>query len=113
MGGGMVAYIFAKKSINADRAQKVLDDKEWRKKQEKLRENEHQFRAYMLGKTGGKGGNGNGNGNGNGDDNGGAEPSREMTDPAPTRHAPEEGQLEKSKYEATEVWRSPKGDRFV
>jgi hypothetical protein len=44
------------------------------------------------------------------------DPSREASqDPAPTRHAPEnEGQQtrEKSKYEATDVFRSRKGDRF-
>lgn len=44
------------------------------------------------------------------------DPSREASqDPAPTRHAPEdEAQKakEKSKYEATEVFRSRKGDRF-
>jgi hypothetical protein len=36
-------------------------------------------------------------------------------DPAPTRHAPatEEQGGEKSKFAATEVWRSKKGDRFV
>jgi len=37
------------------------------------------------------------------------------TDPAPTRHAPAtEGQrvFEKSKYEASVPFRSPKGDRF-
>jgi hypothetical protein len=43
-------------------------------------------------------------------------PSQEASlDPAPTRHAPEtEAQRvgEKSKYEASEVWRSKKGDRL-
>ena len=43
-------------------------------------------------------------------------PSREASlDPAPTRHAPvSEGQRvkEKSKYEASEPYRSRKGDRF-
>jgi hypothetical protein len=43
-------------------------------------------------------------------------PSLEATqDPAPTRHAPTtQGQQvgEKSKYEASEVWRSKKGDRL-
>jgi len=43
-------------------------------------------------------------------------PSMEATeDPAPTRHAPTtQGQQveEKSKYEASEVWRSKKGDRL-
>jgi hypothetical protein len=36
-------------------------------------------------------------------------------DPAPTRHAPEhEGQqvAEKSKYEASDVYRQKRGDRF-
>jgi lysyl-tRNA synthetase class I len=44
------------------------------------------------------------------------DPSLEASqDPAPTRHAPEdEGQKvrEKSKYEASDVYRSRKGDRF-
>ena len=43
-------------------------------------------------------------------------PSQEaISDPAPTRHAPEsEGQRvrEKSKYEASEPYRAKKGDRF-
>lgn len=43
-------------------------------------------------------------------------PSLEASsDPAPTRHEPDtdaQRAREKSKYEATEVYRSPKGDRF-
>lgn len=43
-------------------------------------------------------------------------PSKEASmDPAPTRHAPEDEaqrMREKSKYEASEVFRSRKGDRF-
>ena len=43
-------------------------------------------------------------------------PSQEASgDPAPTRHAPAtEGQrvVEKSKYESSTPYRSPKGDRF-
>lgn len=42
-------------------------------------------------------------------------PSQEGTEPAATRHAPEdeEGRVkEKSKYEASDVYRSRKGDRF-
>lgn len=50
----------------------------------------------------------------NGDDVG--SPSTEASrDPAPTRHAPEneaQGISEKGKYEATEVYRSKKGNRF-
>jgi hypothetical protein len=53
--------------------------------------------------------------NGSGADEAG-NPSREANaDPAPTRHAPETDAQrvgEKSKYEASEVWRSKKGDRF-
>lgn len=45
-----------------------------------------------------------------------ASPSREAgQDPAPTRHEPEtdeEGLLEKSKYEATQTFRPPRGNRF-
>lgn len=45
-----------------------------------------------------------------------ASPSREAgQDPAPTRHEPEtddEGLLEKSKYEATQPFRPPRGNRF-
>ena len=52
----------------------------------------------------------------NGADANNLNPSGEAAqDPAPTRHAAvTEGQraLEKSKYEASEVWRSPKGDRL-
>lgn len=43
-------------------------------------------------------------------------PSQEASqDPAPTRHAPEDeaqNAKEKSKYEASEAYRSRKGDRF-
>lgn len=47
----------------------------------------------------------------------GISPSRDnaVSDPAPTRHAPvDDAQRikEKSKFEASEVWRSPKGDRL-
>jgi hypothetical protein len=38
----------------------------------------------------------------------------QQTEPAPTRHEPvgEERVREKSKYEASDVYRSRKGDRF-
>ncbi|KAF2663640.1 hypothetical protein BT63DRAFT_460755 [Microthyrium microscopicum] len=104
IGAGGFAYWLAKRSINADRAQKALDDIEWRKGQAKLRESEAQFRQYAADK------------HIDVDPSGGGGPSREAAgDPAPTRHEPAtEGQrtLEKSKYEATQVWRSPKGDRL-
>lgn len=66
-----------------------------------------------LGRLRSEGGSGNGNG-GNGQAEG--NPSVQASqDPAPTRHAPsDEGQRvgEKSKYEASDVYRSRKGDRF-
>jgi hypothetical protein len=58
---------------------------------------------------GGSGGNG---GMGQAESNPSVQASQ---DPAPTRHAPsDEGQrvVEKSKYEASDVYRSRKGDRF-
>ncbi|KAB2578262.1 hypothetical protein DBV05_g3244 [Lasiodiplodia theobromae] len=75
-GGG--AYYFAKKEINAERAEKAAADRRKREMQARL-----EAQAY---------------GNGS---NGGANPSQEASqDPAPTRHAPENaGQqvFEKSK----------------
>ena len=51
-----------------------------------------------------------------GEEIGEGNPSREASvDPAPTRHAPEDESQqtrEKSKYEASDVFRSRKGDRF-
>lgn len=90
-GGG--AYYFAKKSINAERAEKAAADRRRKEMQQRLEQ-----QAYTSGS------------------NGGANPSHEASqDPAPTRHAPETaGQQvwEKSKYEASEPFRSRKGDRF-
>ncbi|KAL1645778.1 hypothetical protein SLS58_003662 [Diplodia intermedia] len=91
-GGG--AYYFAKKEINAERAEKAAADRRKRELQARL-----ESQAFTGGSS-----------------NGGANPSQEASqDPAPTRHAPETaGQqvFEKSKYEATEPFRSRKGDRF-
>jgi hypothetical protein len=49
------------------------------------------------------------------EDHAGSPSSEASNDPAPTRHIPateEQKVREKSKYEATEVWRGKKGDRF-
>lgn len=113
IGAGGFAYYLAKRSINADRAVKALDDVEWRKKQDQMRISEREYRDYMLTKSKGiremKDDNRDGGGSGS--------PAEEASlDPAPTRHAPtSEGQrtLEKSKYEAREVFKAPKGDRFT
>lgn len=54
-------------------------------------------------------------GNGNGIEDDSNPSSQASQDPAPTRHAPtdaEQKASEKSKYEASDVYRSRKGDRF-
>ncbi len=123
-GGG--AYYFAKKSINADRAQKADADRRKRQQQWQL-EQAHGLHSHASP-------NPSVSPNAVVSDGTGAaaaaaaaprglaekvraqdevaEPSREASqDPAATRHAPE-GQGEKSKYEASDVFRSRKGDRF-
>ncbi|EHA28518.1 hypothetical protein ASPNIDRAFT_143961, partial [Aspergillus niger ATCC 1015] len=100
-GGG--AYYFAKKSINADR-QTRFEAEVKRKAQLAAMEAEHRrqnapnnaptpMRADDV-----------------------ASPSAEAShDPAPTRHEPEteaERVLEKSKYEATQPFRPPRGNRL-
>ncbi|KAI4607512.1 hypothetical protein J4E80_009625 [Alternaria sp. BMP 0032] len=128
-GGG--AYFFAKRSINADRAAKAEAD---RQKRIRLYELEHGLQnsaptTTPLNPTAKAGstqaapqsvtsevGRLRAEGGGNGGMGGEGNPSMQASqDPAPTRHAPEsEGQRvgEKSKYEAPEVYRSRKGDRF-
>ncbi|QDS68912.1 hypothetical protein FKW77_008114 [Venturia effusa] len=104
-GGG--AYYFAKKSINADREARHTTEVQRRAKLQAQYEEDArlQYGSRNSGATG----------MGNGDT--AASPSREASssEPAPTRHAPENDAQrvgEKSKYEASEVWRSKKGDRF-
>ncbi|KAF1981712.1 hypothetical protein K402DRAFT_457816 [Aulographum hederae CBS 113979] len=117
-GGG--AYYFAKRSINADRQARLLAEQERYRRQEALRQAEY-LRASSSSSSSsppklsssipppsssaaatkqGKG----------------ISPSEEASeDPAPTRHAPTtEGERvqEKSKWEASEVWVSKKGDRL-
>jgi len=87
-GGG--AYYFAKKEINASRREAYM------RLQQKQYENSMMYIPDNQDTA--------------------AKPSSEATsDPAPTRHEPkndEERMREKSKYEASAVYRSPKGDRF-
>lgn len=115
-GGG--AYYFAKKSINADRQARFEVEQQKRRMAESL-----EYSSVAQNKTLSPSSKGNESGIRNGTGNGGAprqdhagSPSQEGSlDPAPTRHAPEsEGQRvrEKSKYEASEPFRSKKGDRF-
>ncbi|KAI9722941.1 MAG: hypothetical protein M1812_001390 [Candelaria pacifica] len=92
-GGG--AYYFAKKSINADRAERHAEDMRRRRMAQSLEGRPQPPRPQS--------------------DVAGS-PSQEAShDPAPTRHAPENEHQrvrEKSKYEASEPFRAKKGDRF-
>ncbi|KNG51847.1 putative SET-like protein [Stemphylium lycopersici] len=104
-GGG--AYFFAKRSINADRAQKAEMDRQKRARIYALEQGleTSQPPTTPLNPTARPG-----------STRSEANPSMQANqDPAPTRHAPmDEGQRvgEKSKYEASDVYRSRKGDRF-
>ncbi|KAF2269389.1 hypothetical protein CC78DRAFT_529177 [Lojkania enalia] len=134
-GGG--AYYFAKKQINADRAAKAEADFRKRQRQYELEATLRMQGASPPSNTGIPssttaaqksvssvlGGSFQETSRreredkdwGNQTDEA-SNPSREAsTDPAPTRHAPENDSQkarEKSKYEASDVFRSRKGDRF-
>ncbi|KAH9859315.1 hypothetical protein IAQ61_011096 [Plenodomus lingam] len=124
-GGG--AYFFAKRSINADRAQKAELD---RQKRQRAWELEKSLTASSSSGTqrtattplnptattapgGVLGEMQRRRGEGGADESG---PSAEASrDPAPTRHeaeSEEQRAREKSKYEASEAYRSRRGDRF-
>ncbi|KAL6704514.1 hypothetical protein ACN47E_008143 [Coniothyrium glycines] len=124
-GGG--AYFFAKRSINADRAAKAEADRQKRVRQWQL-ENDLGSGAGPAARTATTPLNPTATTAPRGvlagvrreredmGDAGEASPSAQASlDPAPTRHAPEdEAQRvrEKSKYEASDAYRSRKGDRF-
>ncbi|KAI9788662.1 MAG: hypothetical protein M1833_002898 [Piccolia ochrophora] len=96
-GGG--AYYFAKRSINADRADRHAAEMKRRSLQQSLETHEPSRPA----------------GQASSHDFAGSPSQEASRDPAPTRHAPEtESQRvrEKGKYEASETYRSKKGDRF-
>ncbi|ORX97436.1 hypothetical protein BCR34DRAFT_607264 [Clohesyomyces aquaticus] len=132
-GGG--AYYFAKKSINADRAAKAAADRQKRIQHAQLEEqylHKPQNPSSLPPPSSSLSPNpSSSNPTANQVGGGGREredkdwekgfeeandPSQEAShDPAPTRHAPvDEAQKarEKSKYEASDVFRSRKGDRF-
>lgn len=102
-GGG--AYYFAKKQINADRAEKFEKEQRRRRYMEELEYNSksstskatsHPPPPPPIHDPSGS-------------------PSSEKAEPAPTRHAPDSEEakvLEKGKYEASQPFRSKKGDRF-
>ncbi|KAI1342219.1 hypothetical protein F5Y15DRAFT_334795 [Xylariaceae sp. FL0016] len=116
-GGG--AYYFAKKSINADRAARHEESVRKRRMIDSLEYSENvpsrPMNASAMGSAATSSASGNGNGAAPRDDTVGSPSQEANSDPAPTRHAPAtEGQrvVEKSKYESSQPFRSPKGDRF-
>ncbi|KAI9676414.1 MAG: hypothetical protein M1817_000571 [Caeruleum heppii] len=97
---GGAAYYFAKRSINADRAERHEADMRRRQVQQSL---ERQSSAPSTGS------------NPRNYDFAGSPSMEASDDPAPTRHAPETEKQrvkEKSKYEASAPYRAKKGDRF-
>jgi hypothetical protein len=109
---GAGAYYFAKKSINADRAQRLEETTRKRRMMESL-ENSNSNNTSQSSSTSSAAPSSNDVPVSN--DLAGSPSSEASSDPAPTRHAPTtEGQrvFEKSKYESSTPFRSPKGDRF-
>ncbi len=93
-GGG--AYYFAKRSINADRAERAMAEEQRRQQRERLRMVDTASRGHP----------------GSSKDKKRAPNAEKLHngDPAPVDHA--HGPREERKYEQQEVFRSKKGDRF-
>ena len=102
-GGG--AYYFAKRSINADREERAHAEERRRQQRERFRTQEALSRKSALaGEGAADGGRGSGK----------PAPNAEkpyIGDPAPVTHAQEE-MAKRGKYEASEPYRSRRGDRF-
>ncbi|KAI9828431.1 MAG: hypothetical protein M1832_002859 [Thelocarpon impressellum] len=99
---GAGAYYFAKKSITADRAERHEQDMRRKRLQDSLEQRAPPKSLYSNERS-------------RASDYAGSPSQEASSDPAPTRHAPEnEGQRvkEKSKYEASEPFRAKRGDRF-
>jgi hypothetical protein len=127
-GGG--AYFFAKRSINAERAAKAEVDRQKRIRvfqleQEHLNNPNHSSQSttsrlvnaapHNPTQNGAGSGIAGSPGYGGGADESGNPSMQANMDPAPTRHEPVDAEArarEKSKYEASDVYRSRKGDRF-
>ncbi|KJK80612.1 hypothetical protein H634G_04851 [Metarhizium anisopliae BRIP 53293] len=103
---GAGAYYFAKREINADRQAKLQAA---RKKREDLRSLEYSGPGSTYSSVT------NGNGAPAITDTAGSPSQEAGNDPAATRHAAvteSQQTREKSKYESSTPYRSPKGDRF-
>ncbi|KAK4250703.1 hypothetical protein C7999DRAFT_28784 [Corynascus novoguineensis] len=107
---GGVAYYFAKKNINADRQSRLEEQRKKKAMIESLEYSQNVPNRPLSSAT-----MGGSNGSPARTDTAGSPSQESSSDPAPTRHAPAteaERVLEKSKYEASVPFRSPKGDRF-
>ncbi|KAI1111742.1 hypothetical protein F5Y14DRAFT_424281 [Nemania sp. NC0429] len=111
---GAGAYVFAKRSINADRAQRFEETQRKKRMMESL-EHSGNYTGQPASTSTSYATPPPNNDAPISNDFAGS-PSREAgSDPAPTRHAPTtESQrvFEKSKYESSTPFQSPKGDRF-
>lgn len=111
---GAGAYVFAKRGINADRQARVEEQRRKKSMIESLEYSDNVPNRPLSSATMG-GSSAPTNGTPARTDTAGSPSQEANNDPAPTRHAPStEGQrvFEKSKYEASVPFRSPKGDRF-
>ncbi|KAL2167156.1 hypothetical protein VTG60DRAFT_1646 [Thermothelomyces hinnuleus] len=112
---GGAAYYFAKKNINADRQSRLEEQRRKKAMIESLEYSENVPNRPLSSATMGGSNGSPANGGPARTDTAGSPSQESSSDPAPTRHAPAtESQrvLEKSKYEASVPFRSPKGDRF-
>ncbi|KAI1806371.1 hypothetical protein F4811DRAFT_510736 [Daldinia bambusicola] len=110
---GAGAYYFAKKSINADRAARLEETRRKKQMIDSLEYSENASNKPVSSST--MGGTTNGNGTPARTDAAGSPSQEASRDPAPTRHAPateKQQVIEKSKYESSAPYTSPKGDRF-
>ncbi|KAI1482936.1 hypothetical protein K445DRAFT_211181 [Daldinia sp. EC12] len=110
---GAGAYYFAKKSINADRAARLEETRRKKQMIDSLEYSNNVSNKPLSAST--MGGTTNGNGTPARTDAAGSPSQEASRDPAPTRHAPateRQQVVEKSKYESSAPYTSPKGDRF-
>lgn len=106
MLAGGTAYYFAKQSINADRAARFEEQRMRKQMAQSLEYGDNV--PSQPGSATSMGGEPR-------TDTAGSPSQESSSDPAPTRHAPTTEQqrvLEKSKYESSTPFKSPKGDRF-
>ncbi|KAK3070667.1 hypothetical protein LTR53_010044 [Teratosphaeriaceae sp. CCFEE 6253] len=106
---GAGSYYFAKRSINADREERAMAEEKRRQQRERMRVQDMVLRGTSTSSHGAKRKEGAAPAAGGGDN---LDPSRQGEgDPAPVTHAQDQ-MPRRSKYEAAEPYRAPRGDRF-